>query len=204
MSDDALPAGDFAPWLAEIQGAIRGDNVADVPCGACTACCTSAQFVHIAPDETDTLAHIPNGLLFPAPRLPRGHVVMGYDEHGRCPMLVGGSCSIYAHRPRTCRTYDCRVFPATGIDVSADTAKSSIAQQSRRWVFSFPTDEDTVRRDAVHAAAAYLRTNPDVAGDGGASPTQLAVMAIDVHDEFLGGRQPEPTAVRLRRADPDS
>ena len=35
---------------------------------------------------------------------------MGYDERGHCPMLVDGDCSIYEHRPRTCRTYDCRVF----------------------------------------------------------------------------------------------
>ena len=94
------------PWAAAAGS--------EVPCDGCTACCTSSQFVHIGPDETDTLARIPRRLLFPAPRLPAGHVLMGYDENGHCPMLVDGACSIYEHRPRTCRTYDCRVFPAAG------------------------------------------------------------------------------------------
>ncbi|HET7720760.1 MAG TPA: YkgJ family cysteine cluster protein, partial [Acidimicrobiales bacterium] len=101
-----LPAGRFSTWLVRIG--------VDVPCGTCTACCTSSQFVHIGPDERDTLSRIPKALLFPAPGQPKGHVVMGYDERGHCPMFVDGACSIYEHRPRTCRTYDCRVFPAAG------------------------------------------------------------------------------------------
>jgi len=194
-----LSAGNFASWLDEVQGAIRGEHGSDVPCGSCTACCTSSQFVHIAPDETDTLAHIPKQLLFPAPRLPRGHLLMGYDEHGRCPMLIDGACSIYAHRPRTCRTYDCRVFPATGLNVDDDPAKTAIAEQSRRWRFGFPSADDTALHDAVRAAAAYLTEHPEVHPDGGPPPpTQLAVMAIEVHDEFLGGDEPEPATVRIR------
>ncbi|MFI5042361.1 MAG: YkgJ family cysteine cluster protein, partial [Acidimicrobiales bacterium] len=112
MADDSpggdpdLAAGDFSSWVAEIRVALRGERGSEVPCGGCTACCTSSQFVHIAPDETDTLSHIPAELLFRAPLLPPGHVVLGYDERGRCPMLVDARCSIYEHRPRTCRTYD--------------------------------------------------------------------------------------------------
>lgn len=96
-----------------------------MPCGDCTACCTSSQFIHIAPDETETLGHIPDELLFDAPGFPAGHVVLGYDENGHCPMLVDGACSIYAHRPRTCRTYDCRIFPATGIDLGDEVTGRS-------------------------------------------------------------------------------
>ena len=97
--DSELSAGNFSSWLGEMQDALRGERESDVPCDGCTACCTSSQFVHIAPDETDTLAHIPPELLFPAPRMPPGHVLMGYDEHGHCPMLVDNRCSIYEHRP---------------------------------------------------------------------------------------------------------
>ena len=72
MNEDApLNAGNFSTWLAEMQAALRGERDADVPCDGCTACCTSSQFVHIAPDETDTLAHISSDLLFPAPGLPK-------------------------------------------------------------------------------------------------------------------------------------
>src|SRR6476619_2441220 len=112
-----LPAGDFGAWMTEMQGALRGERGSDVPCNGCTACCTSSQFIHITPDETDTLSRIPTGLLFPAPRMPQGHVLLGYDEQGHCPMLIDDKCSIYEHRPRTCRTYDCRVLPAAGVGI---------------------------------------------------------------------------------------
>ena len=121
MSDESdLSAGDFSTWVIEMQGALRGGQ-SDVPCGGCTACCTSSQFIHIGPDETETLSHIPTELMFPAPRAPAGHVLLGYDENGHCPMLIDDQCSIYEHRPRTCRTYDCRVFPAAGLESTTTT-----------------------------------------------------------------------------------
>jgi len=175
-----LPAGDFSPWLADMQRAVRGERGMDVPCNGCTACCRSSQFVHIAPDEADTLARIPGELLFPAPRLPAGNVVIGYDERGHCPMLVDDRCSIYEHRPRACRTYDCRIFPATGLDAEDDD-KALIATQARRWRFSYTTPGDREQHDAVRVAATYLREHPEALPDGAAptTTTQLAVLAIE-------------------------
>src|SRR4051794_32425896 len=111
----ARPAGRFSSWLHDIRAAVSGSAESDVPCDGCTACCASAQFVHVGPDELEAKAHIPAALLLPAPGRPRGHLVMGYDEHGRCPMLRDHGCSIYEHRPRACRTYDCRVLAAAGL-----------------------------------------------------------------------------------------
>ncbi|MPY94698.1 MAG: hypothetical protein GEV08_17035 [Acidimicrobiia bacterium] len=181
-----LPAGDFSAWMTEMRGALRGEHGADVPCGGCTACCTSSQFVHIGPDEADTLSHVPAALLFPAPRLPRGHVLLGYDEHGRCPMLVDDTCSIYEHRPRACRTYDCRVFPAAGLGVDDD--KPLIARRARRWRFSHPTRADQARHDAVRAAAAYLQEHAGSLPRGAvpSDATKLAVLAVELHEAFLG------------------
>lgn len=184
--DTPLEAGEFSSWLAQMRAAIRGAGEADVPCGGCTACCTSSQFVHIEPDETDTLAHIPAELLFPAPRLPNGHMLLGYDERGHCPMLVGNRCSIYEHRPRTCRTYDCRVFPAASVDLD-DPEKTGISRRARRWRFTHSTPADRVEHEAVRAAARFLdehrRDLPDPAAR--ASATQRAVLAVEVHDLFL-------------------
>jgi Fe-S-cluster containining protein len=197
MNDDRdLDAGNFSTWVNGMHSAIRGDRGSDVPCGGCTACCTSSQFIHIAPDESDTLEHIPNELLFPAPRLPRGHMLLGYDERGHCPMLIDNQCSIYAHRPRTCRTYDCRVFPAAGIEPD-DQDKALIAQQARRWRFSFATDADRRQHLAVQAAAAYLRDHVGLLPDGvaPANATQLAVLATDMHDVFLRHDDPDPDVV---------
>lgn len=182
-----LPAGDFSAWMIEMQGAIRGERGADVPCGSCTACCTSSQFIHIHPDETDTLSHIPTDLLFPAPRLPRGHVLLGYDERGHCPMLIDDRCSIYEHRPTTCRTYDCRIFPAAGLELDDDNDKALIALQARRWQFSFPTETDRILHDATRAAATFVHEHPGLIPDHVAptTTTQLAVLAIEIHNVFL-------------------
>ncbi|MEI7617645.1 MAG: YkgJ family cysteine cluster protein [Actinomycetota bacterium] len=184
-TDTAHDAGDFAEWLVEIRGAIRGENTSDVPCGDCTACCTASQFIHIAPDESDALAHIPSALLFPAPRLPRGHVLMGYNERGQCPMLIDNHCSIYEHRPRTCRTYDCRVFAATDLKPDEhDDDKILIAQQVRRWRFTFATQADRDTYDALCVTANRLRLNPSELPHG-ISPTnttQIAIHAIETND----------------------
>lgn len=200
--DPDLPAGDFSRWLAGFEEAMTGATDADVPCGTCTACCTSSQFVHVEPDEADALAHIPAELLFPAPRLPLGHLLLGFDEHGHCPLLVEGACSIYEHRPRTCRTYDCRVLPAAGITLD-DPTKAAIAERAQRWRFDHPTDHDTASHAAVQAAAAHLEAHPEALPEGAPSPSTAAraALAVSIHRAFLG-RHPatggpavvEPTA----------
>jgi uncharacterized protein len=162
----------FSEWFDGFDAAMRGRHDAAVPCGACTACCTSSQFVHIEPDETDTLAHVPVELRFPAPGLPKGHVVMGYDEHGHCPMLVDGDCSIYEHRPRTCRMYDCRVFAVTG--VVAD--QPAIAERVRDWMFEV---DDHERWVSVRAA---------VPSDG--PPIERALRALSLRTTPRGSRSP--------------
>ena len=181
-----LDAGAFGAWLEELAGAIAGERDAEVACGTCTACCTASQFIHIGPDEHDALLHIPRELRFPAPGRPKGHVLLGYDEHGRCPMLVDGACSIYEHRPRTCRTYDCRVFPASGL-VPDEPTKVEIARRAAHWRFEHPGTDDAVRHDAVRAAAAFLRDRAaDLpAGAVPSSPTHLAVLATQVHEAFI-------------------
>jgi hypothetical protein len=104
-------------------------------------------------------------------------------------MLSDGRCTIYEHRPRTCRTYDCRVFPATGLtadDGGADAGKVAVAVRARRWRFSFPAGEDRAHHAATRRAAASLREQ--VGQDPGAvapTVTQIAVRAIETYEEFL-------------------
>jgi hypothetical protein len=111
---------------------------------------------------------------------------MGYDEHGRCPMLVDGKCSVYEDRPRTCRVYDCRVFAAAGI-ADAGEGKEAITRQAVRWKFEFPTPADIRLQAAVKHAADFLRDHADLFPDGFVppNPTQLAVLAVKVHEAFL-------------------
>ena len=119
-----LPTIRFSSWLRDIRSAHLNENGIDVPCGECNACCRSSYFIHIKPEEAQTLARISKKFLFPAPGLPRGNVLLGYDEHGHCPMLVDDKCSIYEHRPISCRNYDCRIFLAALITAGGDFLKA--------------------------------------------------------------------------------
>jgi uncharacterized protein len=184
MSEERdLPAGRFSSWLRGARVALVEDSGADVPCGECTACCTSSYFIHIGPAETRTLTAIPAELLFPAPGRPKGTVLMGYDEHGRCPMLRDGRCSIYEHRPLTCRAYDCRVFSAAGI--AADRAL--ITRRTRRWRFTYSTHDDRDQYSAVQAAARFVREHAECFPGGAVpgDPAQVAILALKVYGVFL-------------------
>lgn len=111
-------------------------------------------FVHIGPEEASTLRRIPPALLVPAPGGPAGHFVLGFDDQGRCPMLGDGGCTIYDDRPRTCRVFDCRVLAAASVDPED---KPGLAEQARRWRFSFGSTADRDAHSAVSAAAAAAR-----------------------------------------------
>jgi Fe-S-cluster containining protein len=169
-----IEAGPFGAWLDDVRAAVHGERDAVVPCGDCTGCCTSSQFVHIASDETDALTHIPDELLFDAPGFPAGHVLMGYDEHGHCPMLVDGGCSIYQHRPRTCRTYDCRIFAAAGVVPDAPAIAARVSQ----WQFSYVEPGDDQIHAAVRAAACEVA--------GAVNATERALRAVMTSPDSRG------------------
>lgn len=198
-----LSAGSFSEWLARMEAALESPVGTDVPCGSCVACCSSSQFIHIGPDETETLRRVPAALVFAAPRMPRGHVLMGYDEHGRCPMLIDGLCSIYEHRPATCRTYDCRVFAAAEL-TPTDEGKDLIAQQVARWRFDHDTETDVVLHAAVAAAAVCVAEHRDAlpVDERPSTTTQLAVTAVRAHRAFVGASPTlDEVLVELRRRD---
>lgn len=93
----------------------------------------------------------------------------------------------HAPLPHTCRTYECRIFPATGID-PGEGDKAAITWQARRWQFDLSNEDDRVRHDAVRAAGRFVRESRDRLPEGGrpATRTQGAVLAIRIHQAFLG------------------
>lgn len=199
MADNTSSAGSFGRWIAETLDILSAGGDADVPCGGCTACCRSAQFILIEPDDP-SLGSIDPELLVPAVGLPDGHLVMGYDENGHCPMLVDDTCSIYDHRPKTCRTYDCRVFPASNIWPEHGT-KVEISTRAETWQFIIDETSEA-RLDAVRrAGVALLTRRTDLFGAHPPENTQLAAMAIVVHDLFFDDVTP-PDDVLLDRLRP--
>jgi Fe-S-cluster containining protein len=185
-SQDTVAAGAFAAWLAQARESLLSDVGSDVPCGDCVGCCTSSYFIPIRTKDTAALANIPVHLLVTAPGQPAGHKMLGYLSDGACPMLSAGKCSIYEHRPQTCRDYDCRIFAAAGIDAGGED-KSVINHRVRAWRFTYPSEADRRMHDAVKAAATFIREHRADFPGGRAptAPTGVAVLAIKVYALFL-------------------
>ena len=167
---DPLPAGNFSEWLRAMRSALAGGPGMQVACGECVGCCTSSYYIRIRPAEREALRRVPAEHLTEAPGEPPGTRLMGFDARGHCPMYRGG-CSIYPHRPDTCRSYDCRVFAAAGIN--AGPGRDTINERVARWRFELPTETDRREQRAVLAAASFLRQHP-VRFPGGHVPSRTS------------------------------
>jgi len=121
--------------------------------------------------------------------LPDGHFVMGYNEHGHCPMLQDNRCTIYNARPQTCRAYDCRIFTASDMP-PGETDKAPVSERTARWAFDYKTTADRNEQQNIARAAHWLvteRDNPESRLPTQFIPsnsTQLAVLAIELRELF--------------------
>jgi len=184
MIKDSVPIS-FLGWINEFTETLKGNNDGEVPCGDCIGCCTSSLFIHIKPSDKDSLNHIPKELMFPAPDLPKGHYLLGYDEKGHCPMFKKDQCSIYPFRPETCRQYDCRIYPATGI--YPDNARSKILAKAKTWNFDLNSSKEKHLFDAVQKASKFLITYKKLFPDNfyPKNESQQAVLSIQIHSIFI-------------------
>lgn len=179
------PAPAFGDWVKTTLATLHDDVPADVPCGACNACCRTFHQIHIRPGERRARKRLPREYLSVARGLPPGYLLLGYTEAGACPVLVAGRCTVYEDRPLVCRTYDCRLYAATGVKPD----RSEIAAQVRSWRFEYPAPEDRERQEAVLAAVRFIQETPAcLPGDAArAQPIRLATLAVVAHELFLPG-----------------
>jgi uncharacterized protein len=167
--------GRFGQWVVDMLDGMRSGAGSDVPCGGCVACCTSGQTILVDAGERDRL---------PAASvvaLRDGEQALALDADGRCVLLVDGACTAYDVRPMRCRTYDCRIFPATGLSPEPD--KPAIALRAAEWTFRYEDADDHRRRDAVRTAVVAIRSQQ--VGGRPTSTTQLAAAALLAHEELL-------------------
>ena len=178
-------AGPFTQWLNSMRAALAGSAEMDVACGTCVGCCTSSYFIKVRAHETEALERIGPDNLRPVPGATNGNMLMGFDEQGHCFMFENGRCSIYSSRPETCRTYDCRVFAAAGMNAGPD--KTVINERIASWRFDYADAQDERRHRAVTAAANFMRQHP-VRFPGGrvpSRPSEIAVLAVKGYEVFL-------------------
>ena len=202
----AIHGGTVEAWLDAVLPGQRDhpsaqpsatEMASTVPCGTCTACCRSRYFIHVHHDEV-AVEHIPSELLFPAPGRSN-QWVMGFDERGHCPMLgeqdsstqqTSGetryACSIYAHRPQTCRDFDCRIFPITGTQPE-EPETQLIRARTQRWQMHPPEPGSraaTLALGAYNAARFLTEHGHHIGAMAPQTSTQRAVLAVQLAPIF--------------------
>jgi Fe-S-cluster containining protein len=189
MSGD-LPATPFAAWLRETLATLRQDEPADVPCGRCNACCRTFHQIHLRPGERRARKRLPKEYLSVARGLPPGYLLLGYTQAGACPVLIDGRCTVYEDRPLVCRTYDCRLYAATGVRPD----RAEIAAQVRRWRFGYPAAEDRELQLAVLSAVHFIGEHPRSRCTRSSSPGPLSASVTGPCRSGTGSsRSPTPT-----------
>lgn len=133
-TETARAAGDLMGVLSDVrrmaEAGARGDYTipARVPCDGCTACCHYARVdVHPHQETPESLAVL--DLVEDAEGLS-----LRKREDGACVHLGPAGCTVYAHRPHSCRAYDCRLYALTGMLDSYDGGR-----HQPRWIFDLPT-----------------------------------------------------------------
>ena len=115
------PCGSVTTVWRNFERAARTGGSVQVPCGGCTACCTSPRSVpELSREEAGRLEHTTDA---------KGRLRLKRKSDGSCVYLAEGKCSIYSSRPTVCQQFDCRVFLLLG----CGTSDPSIQEALRQW-----------------------------------------------------------------------
>ena len=95
-----------------------------VPCGNCVACCYHPNVDVCAEDDVQFLDVTEHGALRKRP-------------DGACIHLGTDGCTVYEHRPKACRQYDCRMPAAVGIERVYDGGMKAPV-----WKFDIKTEAE--------------------------------------------------------------
>ena len=108
-SGGSLPAR-YGGRLGEFLAGVDLAKPRPVPCNGCNHCCYYGH-VNIDPakERAEDLAH-----LDVVPH-ETGGFALRKREDGACIHLGPDGCTVYDHRPRACRFYDCRLFSLIGM-----------------------------------------------------------------------------------------
>ena len=104
-----------------------------VPCNGCRMCCYHPR---IEVEPQDDVRHLD------IETHEDGGQTLRRREDGSCVHLGPEGCTVYAHRPRGCQTYDCRLFSLLSIVETAVPVP--------HWTFSARTREEKAVLFALH------------------------------------------------------
>ena len=114
-----------------------------------------------------------------------GNLGHGLRRAGSLPEFAGGGCSIYPHRPDTCRIYDCRIFTAAGMNAGA--GRSTINERIAHWRFEYASDDARREHRAVDRCRQLPAPAPGAIPGGHipSRPADIAVLAVKAYTVFM-------------------
>ncbi len=139
------------------------DGRVTVPCGDCTACCRSFDAVPLTAGFDDPAAY--------RTRATDNGPVLDVQSDGSCSHLVDGRCEVYARRPLTCRTFDCRMYLLPVVEL--DAAIRPVADAARRFALVVKEPDDRTFVARCRAAVQDVRRD-----DPGASLQKVLITAL--------------------------
>lgn len=172
-----------------------------VPCGTCTACCSTDMPVGLTKEEAQRLPHelMPH---FIGTEIENGEPMRYVLAHtnGHCSQYDPENkvCTIYATRPKSCRDFDCRATWLSGMRVHSDAKGGDEFNRALDdWRTEFHSDADIGALVMIwgHARVMAARTGDSLVSAAAA----LIATALRKEDELvrLGTRarrtQPQET-----------
>ena len=170
-----------------------GPLLTDALCTTCGLCCDGSLFADVelaGGDEATTLEVL--GLEIEDP--DEGHRGLLLQP---CRALLGTRCSIYAHRPKCCRTFECRLLRDVGRGVvGIEPAKQKIADtlsriariQSLVAALSSEVERLPLKERCAEALANSQEFDADPETHRDRVELEVAMRALErtIRDTFLG------------------
>jgi len=172
-------------------------SLTDTLCTRCGLCCDGSLFADV---ELTGRAE--------ATRLESlGLEVDEHDADGEllllpCAALRGKRCTIYAHRPQCCRTFECRLLQETrrgvvGVERAGeliDEALMQIGRVKRLLVELSQRDQRLpLKERCAEALAMEVRATAQVKRKRAELEAAMSAVEASIRNTFLGGRENERT-----------
>lgn len=97
----------YSARTLDLVAPLANGEVANVPCGSCTACCRN-EFKLLIPEAGDDVSAYQVEWV-DIPKLGK-RAMLANKPNGECVYLTESGCSIHDRAPRICRAFDCRRF----------------------------------------------------------------------------------------------
>lgn len=122
-------------------------------CGGCTACCH--QRVEIF--DTESPVNLKHLDVISDPDGPPGARKLRQNDDSSCVHLGEHGCTVYEHRPKACRAYDCRLYAFYGFRIDHEHGGPE-----PRWRFGTDTKEDKIICASMELLAQTYRGSNEI------------------------------------------